>query len=163
MKRLITLSLTSILASLVLLGCNLAPPPPPTAVPTATPSPEPTPTVTLTLGPREFINAVFCWESPIDEGEYNLLRFFGDGTVLDATVAPFGSCDEAWQQMASFMTADKADDFGHGEYFLSEGLIRFELAAPHSTTIVGEASGTIDGSHMSLTKGGALQEYELVP
>jgi len=158
------LSLLFILMStmLLLFACNLAPPPPPTAVPTVTPSPEPSPTITPTLGPREFFNGVFCWQSPIDEGEYNLLRFFEDGTVLDATVAPFGSCGEAWQQMASLMTIDRAADFGHGEYFLSGELIRFELAAPNSSQIVGEATGTLEGNRMSLTKGGALQEYDRI-
>lgn len=146
-------------------GCDLltlAPPPPPTVIPTATASPEPTATVTPTLGPRQFINAVFCWRSPIDEGEFNLLRFFDDGTLLDATVAPFADCQEAWQAMAPFLIPERASDFGHGEYHLSGDFIRFEVAAPHSSTIVGEASGTYRPDKLVLTKGGAVQEYELV-
>ena len=42
---------------------------------------------------------------------------------------------------------------------MSGDLIRFELAAPNSTTIVGHASGEIDGNMLILTKGGAIQEY----
>lgn len=144
---------------LMLAGCGLAPPPPPTAPPTDTPQPAPTATVTPTLGPREYLDGVFCWESPVDVGEFNLLRFFGNGTVLEATVAPFSDCQEAWRQMAQHMTVDAVQTFNHGEYFLSGDLIRFELAVARTNQVIGEVTGTYEVGKMTLTKGGATVEY----
>ena len=157
--RVILKVLAVALIALIVAGCDLAPPPPPTPVPTDTPTPAPTATVTPTLGPREFINGVFCWESPIDVGEFNLLRFFDDGTVLEATVAPFADCWEARRELEPYLTLENAQAVGHGEYFLSGDLIRFELAAAHTNQVVGEVTGIYEGDKMILTKGGATQEY----
>ncbi len=140
-------------------ACGLAPAPPPTVPPTATFTPEPTATITPTFGPPEYIEAVYCWLSPVDDGEFNMLRFFGNGTVLDATVQPFTDCDDAWATVKNHMILENEQSHGHGQYQLSEDRIQFELAAPHSTTIVGEVFGTLEGSRMILTKGGATQEY----
>ena len=140
-------------------ACGLAPAPPPTAPPTATFTPEPTATVTPTLGPREYIEDVYCWLSPVDDGEFNMLRFFGNGTVLDATVQPFSDCQDAWSTIQQHMVLENEQSYGHGQYYLSDDLIQFELAAPHSTTIVGEVKGILEGNRMILSKGGATQEY----
>ncbi len=156
-----------IILSLIITGCYalgaVAPPPAPTAAPTDTPTPAPTPTATPTLGPREFIDAVFCWPSPIDEGSFNLLRFFADGTVLDASVAPFADCQEAWNQMKQYLTIENTQTFNHGEYLLSGETIRFDLAAARSTKIIGEVTGVYFGDKMFLNKVGAENlEYTLV-
>ena len=150
------------LGTLMVAACGRAPLPEPTVVPTATFTPEPPATATPTLGPREFFTGVFCWKSPIDVGEFNLLRFFSDGTVLEATVAPFADCADAWGQMQEHMTLEKAQAIGHGKYYLSETRIQFELAAPNTDTIVGEVTGTYDGHELVLIKGGATQEYSRV-
>jgi hypothetical protein len=162
MKPIAKIILYGIFGLFIFTGCDLAPTPAPTAIPTITPTPEASPTITPTLGPREFINAVYCWVSPIDDGEFNLLRFFGDGTVLDATVAPFGSCGEAWGSMQEYMIVERMMDFGHGEYYMSGDVIRFELAPPNASEIVGEAFGEFSGGKLILEKGGATQEYEQV-
>jgi hypothetical protein len=152
-----------VLALLLLAGCGLAPAPPPTPVPTDTPPPPPTATVTPTLGPREYIDAVYCWPSPIDQGSFNLLRFFSNGTVLDAGVAPFADCQAAWDQMKQYMTVENTLTFNHGEYYLSGEKIRFELAAARSDTVIGEVTGVYLGDKMILTKKGAEElEYVLV-
>ncbi len=88
-----------------------------------------------------------------------MLRFFGNGTVLDATVQLFTDCDDAWATVKNHMILENEQSYGHGQYHLSEDRIQFELVAPHSTTIVGEVFGTIEGSRMILTKGGVTQEY----
>lgn len=153
----------AVLISLIAAACNIAPPPPPTAVPTETPTPAPTPTATPTSGPREYIDAVFCWPSPIDEGSFNLLRFFADGVVLDASVAPFAGCAEAWSQMKQYLTIENTQTFNHGEYFLSGETIRFELAAARSNKIIGEVTGVYQEDKMILSKVGAENlEYTLV-
>jgi hypothetical protein len=157
-----TIPILLLCAAIWIGGCDLAPAPAPTTVPTITPSPEPEATVTPTFGPLVYINRVYCWLSPVDDGEFNLLRFFDDGTVLDATVQPFTSCDEAWREMAAFMTLDRRMDFGHGVYEMSGDRILFELSAPNSTTIVGTATGEFKPGLLVLTKGGAIQEYILV-
>ncbi|MBM4424200.1 MAG: hypothetical protein FJ030_12565 [Chloroflexi bacterium] len=144
-------------------ACGLAPPPPPTVAPTLTPTPAPTPTATPTLGPREYIDAVFCWPSPIDAGSFNLLRFFGNGAVLDAGVEPFADCAAAWAQMKQYMTLESIDTFNHGEYYLSGETIRFELAQARTNRVIGEVTGRYLGDKMILTKGGAEElEYILV-
>ncbi|HLB48490.1 MAG TPA: hypothetical protein VJL59_15905 [Anaerolineales bacterium] len=155
------------LLSLIMTGCDalgaIAPPPAPTAAPTDTPIPAPTSTATPTLGPREHLDAVFCWPSPIDTGSFNLLRFFTDGTVLDAGVAPFADCAEAWNQMKQYLTIENTQTFNHGEYFLSGETIRFELAAARSNKIIGEVTGVYLGDKMILSKAGAENlEYTLV-
>ncbi len=92
----IIFSLTAVIA---LAACDaIAPPPPPTAAPTDTPTPAPSPTPTPTMGPREYLDAAACWPSPIDTGEFNLLRFFNNGIVLEATVAPFADCQAALER-----------------------------------------------------------------
>lgn len=156
-----------ILVALVATGAaaceSIAPPPPPTVVPTDTPVPEPAATVTPTMGSREFVDAVYCWPSPIDAGSFSLLRFFGDGTVLDAGVGPFASCPEAWEKYGGYMARGAVDTFNHGEYFLSGENIRFVLAQARTERVIGEVTGLFLGDRMVLTRGGAEElEYVLV-
>ena len=61
---------------------NIAPPPAATEIPTPK-NEDPTPTPEPTLGEPEYISAVYCWESHIDDGEYNLIRFFPSGNLID--------------------------------------------------------------------------------
>lgn len=71
--------------------------------------------MTPTPGPREYIDAVYCWQSNIDAGEFGLLRFFGSGLVLDVHVSPFTGCQAAWAQMQQYLTVANAQTFNHGE------------------------------------------------
>src|SRR3972149_708671 len=130
------------LVSLILAACDalgaIAPTPPPTSPPTDTPTPASTLTPTPTLGPKEFVDAVYCWKSNIDSGSFGLIRFFGNGMVIDVSVAPFGSCDEAWSQMKQYLTLDAINTVNHGEYHLSGTTVRWSLAAANSSTIIGD-------------------------
>lgn len=157
---LVLMALTAVAAA----ACEtIAPPPPPTAPPSPTPTPEPTATITPTPGPREFIDAAYCWPSPVDQGSFSLMRFFADGVVLDAGVGPFGSCREAWEKMGGYLTPESVDTFNHGEYLLSGEAIRFELAQARTERVIGEVTGRYLGDRMILTRGGADElEYVLV-
>ena len=158
----ILLLTTLILISLA--ACDvIAPPLLPTEAPTPTSPPLPTLTPTATLGAKEFINAVFCWASTLQRNTYSLMRFFNNGLVLEAGVEGFPTCQAAWAQLQSYMTLDKEMTFNHGQYHLSKQTIRFELAAPNSTKVVGEVNGTYLGNKMIVTKLGVKDlEYVLV-
>ena len=148
------------LVMLVVLSACAAPATVDLPQPTATaPSP---PTPTATLGPREYIDALYCWPSPVDAGSYNLIRFFPDGHVLDVGVQPFANCDLAWQSMQTYLTLENLLTFSHGEYVLSGETLRYELAAKGSSTVIAEVTGTYLGSKLILLKGGATQEYARV-
>ena len=145
----------SILALLALLlsACDVLAPavieptsPPATAAPA--------PTATPTLGPREFIDAAYCWESHVDVGEFELLRFFDNGVVLDAFVQPFASCADAWKQAGVGLTLEKQKAVSHGEYYLSGETIRFTLAPPGSDEVAGEVTGTYAPERLVLKKQG---------
>ena len=157
----IIFSLTVVIA---LTACDMiAPPPPATEMPTPTSPPLPTLTPTATLGAKEFINAVFCWASTLQRNSYSLMRFFSNGVVLEAGVEGFPTCQAAWTQLQSYMTLDKEMTFNHGQYHLSKQTIRFELAAPNTTKVVGEVNGTYLGNKMIVTKLGVKDlEYMLV-
>jgi len=154
----------SLVTVIALAACDvIAPPPPPTEMPTPTSPPLPTLTPTATLGAKEFISAVFCWQSSLQRNTYSLMRFFTNGLVLEAGVEGFPTCQAAWAQLQSYMTLDKEMTFNHGQYHLSKQTIRFELAAPNSTKVVGEVNGTYFGNKMIVTKLGVKDmEYILV-
>ncbi|MBI2976253.1 MAG: hypothetical protein HYY33_04825 [Chloroflexi bacterium] len=160
------LLLIAALMSLISAACGLAgiaPPPPPTVAPSPTPLPAPTLTPTPTLGPREYIDAVYCWKSRIDTGEFELFRFFNNGTVIGAFVSPFADCQDAWNKMAQYLTIDEVMTFNHGEYHLSGTVVRFELKQARADKIIGEVTGSYTGDKMLLTKQGAEQlEYIFV-
>ncbi len=157
----IIFSLTVVIS---LTACDvIAPPPPATEIPTPTSPPLPTLAPTATLGAKEFINAVFCWASTLQRNTYSLMRFFSNGLVLEAGVEGFPTCQAAWTQLQSYMTLDKEMTFNHGQYHLSKQTIRFELAAPNTTKVVGEVNGTYLGNKMIVTKLGVKDlEYVLV-
>lgn len=155
------------LVSLILAACDalgaIAPTPLPTLPPTDTSTPAPSPTPTPTMGPREYIDAVYCWKSLIDTGEFELFRFFSNGTVIGAFVSPFADCQDAWSKMAQYFTIDEVMTFNHGEYYLSGTVIRFELKQARTDTAIGEVTGIYEGDKMLLTKQGAEQlEYVFV-
>jgi hypothetical protein len=145
-------------------GCSaiekIAPAPPATLVPTDTAVPS-TPTPEPTFGPLEYIDAAYCWESHIDTGEFNLERFFPDGTVIDVFVQPYDNCQEAWDMTKEYLTVDSTNVFNHGEYMLSGEHIRFTLCKPGSDDVVGEVNGTYHGNTMLLLRQGA-EEWEYV-
>ncbi len=157
------LLLIAALMSLIIAACGLAPPPAPTAAPSATPLPAPTLTPTPTLGPREYIDAVYCWKSRIDTGEFELFRFFNNGAVIGAFVSPFADCQDAWNKMAQYLTIDQVTVFNHGEYQLSGEVVRFELKQARTDKTIGVVTGSYTGDKMLLTKQGAEQlEYIFV-
>jgi hypothetical protein len=100
------------------------------------------------------MDAAYCWKSHIDTSEFNLVRFFSNGVVLDVFVQPYTDCEEAWQKVGTGLTVDKAQAVNHGEYYLSGEVIRYELAKPGSNDIVGEVSGVFSGGTLVLYKQG---------
>ncbi len=146
-----------------LVAAIIAPTPLPTVAPSETPLPAPTLTPTPTMGPREYIDAVYCWKSRIDTGEFELFRFFNNGTVIGAFVSPFADCQDAWNKMAQYLTIDQVTVFNHGEYHLSGEAIRFDLKQARTDKTIGEVTGSYAGDKMLLTKQGAEQlEYIFV-
>ncbi len=150
--------LLSFLFLLILPCCDIieviAPPPEETPIPSesvAQPSPTPEPT----LGEPEYIDAVFCWESHIDEGELNLIRFFPSGNLIDVFVQPYASCEEAWEGTLDYLTEESLMTFNHGTYHLSGTWIVFTLLPPNSEEISGEVKGTYSIDIMRLMRGGA--------
>lgn len=122
-----------------------------------TPTPEPT------LGDLEYIDAVYCWVSHIDDAEYNLIRLFPSGSLIDVFVQGYSSCDEAWQKSAAYLTEDKLMSFNHGTYQLSHEWIIFTLAAANSDEVVGEVKGSYSPERMLLTRQGSEErEYLFV-
>lgn len=157
---------TLMLSLLVASSCDLisaaAPIPEATlkATPTealATPTPEPT------LGDLEYIDAVYCWVSHIDDAEFNLIRFFPSGSLIDVFVQGYSSCDDAWKKSAAYLTEDKLMNFNHGTYQLSGEWIVFSLAAANSDEIAGEVRGSYSSERMLLTRQGSEErEYLFV-
>jgi hypothetical protein len=150
----------------LLAGCSviesIAPPPAATAIPTPANN-EPTPTPEPTLGDPEYISAVYCWESHIDEGEYNLIRFFSSGKVIDIAAQPFTSCEEAWAGTRDYLNEEALMQFNHGTYHLSGTWIVFNLAPPNSDKISGEVKGEYAVDTMKLYRVGAdPREYTIV-
>lgn len=161
MRRIVLICLSSLV--LFLSGCNvmesIAPQPEATPIPTtsvALPTPEPT----ATLGEREYISAVYCWESHIDDGEYNLVRFFPSGWLIDVFVQPYASCEEAWEASKQYLNEESLAQFNHGEYYLSGDQIRYTLSPPNSEEISGTIAGTYTGGAMMLNRvGSETREY----
>jgi len=150
----------------LLAGCsmieNIAPAPPDTPVPTESIA-EADPTVTPTLGEPEFINAVFCWESHIDEGEYNLVRFFPSGNLIDVFVQPYASCEEAWEKSSQYLTEESQMQFNHGTYHLSGDQIKYTLSPPNSNEVAGEITGSYGIDKLLLNRVGSdPREYILI-
>lgn len=155
-----------IFALMTLIGCDLlkavAPAPETTPIPTQI-SILPTPTPEPTLGDLEYIDAVYCWVSHIDDAEYNLIRFFPSGALIDVFVQSYDSCDEAWQKSAAYLTEDKLMNFSHGKYQLSHEWIIFTLSASNSDEVVGQVKGDYSPERMLLTRQGSVErEYLLV-
>ena len=146
-------------------GCDaiggIAPPPESTTAPTAAgetaaPSPEPT------LGDPEFIGAVYCWESHIDEGEFNLIRFFPSGNLIDIYAQPFASCEDAWNSLGEYLVEESLMQFNHGTYHLSGEWIVFNLAPPNSDQVAGEVRGEYAVQSMHLFRAGADEPREYI-
>jgi hypothetical protein len=158
--------LVFMLLVMMIAGCDLideiAPPPPATQVPTEKVD-APTETPRPTLGDREFIDAVYCWESHIDEGEYNLIRFFPSGKLINVFVQPYSDCLTAWEESKDYLTEDKLMIYNHGDYYLSGDWIEFTLSPPNSDEIAGEITGRYEGAAMHLLRQGAEErEYILL-
>jgi len=149
-----------------LTGCSviesIAPPPAATAIPTPK-NADPTPTPEPTLGDPEYISAAFCWESHIDEGEYNLIRFFPSGNLIDIYAQPYTSCEDAWENTHDYLVEENLMQFNHGSYHLSGTWIVFNLAAPNSDKISGEVKGEYSVGTMKLYRVGSdPREYTLI-
>jgi len=149
----------------ILSGCsileNIALPPDSTTPQTtageaAAPSPEPT------LGDPEFIGAVYCWESHIDEGEFNLIRFFPSGNLIDIYAQPFASCEDAWNSLGEYLVEESLMQFNHGTYHLSGEWIVFNLAPPNSDQVAGEVRGEYAVQSMHLFRAGADEPREYI-
>ncbi len=155
-----------LIGSLLISSCDLlkviAPSPGSTPIPTPTSS-LPTPTPEPTLGELEYIDAVYCYVSHIDDAEFNLIRFFPSGNLIDVFVQGYSSCDEAWQKSAAYLTEEKRMNFPHGEYQLSGEWIIYTLSAANSEEIAGEVKGEYHPDRMLLTRQGSEQmEYLFV-
>ena len=133
---------------------NIAPPPAATEVPTPK-NEDPTPTPEPTLGEPEYISAVYCWESHIDDGEYNLIRFFPSGNLIDIYAQPYTSCEDAWQGTGSYLVEESLKQFNHGTYHLSGTWIVFNLIPPNSEDVAGEVKGDYSVETMRLYRVGS--------
>jgi hypothetical protein len=158
MKPPILLLIALVICILSIAGCSalqdVAPLPAATEVPTPvailpTATPEPT------LGPKEFVDSAYCWKSHIDEGEYNLLRFFRNGTVVDVFVQPYQDCKDAWNKTKAYLTETSIDKFNHGEYHLSGSRIKFTLKQAKTEKVIGEVKGDYSPEKMLLQRQGA--------
>ncbi len=161
MRKILLIGLSSLL--LFTSGCSvlesIAPPPEATPIPTEQAA-QPTPEPTATLGEREYISSVYCWQSHIDDGEYNLVRFFPSGTLIDVFVQPYSSCEEAWEASQKYLVEESLAQFNHGEYHLSGDQIRYTLSPPNSNEISGTITGTYTGGAMHLIRVGSEErEY----
>jgi len=160
------LLIPSLLLLFILAGCDvlesIAPQPENTPVPSESVA-QPPPTSEPTLGDLEYINAAYCWESHIDEGEYNLVRFFPSGNLIDVFVQPYASCEEAWEGTRNYLIEESLMNFSHGTYRLSGTWIEFTLSPPNSEEISGEVKGTYSVDTMHLIRGGANErDYILI-
>jgi hypothetical protein len=147
-------------------GCDvlegIAPSPEPTTVPTETITP-PTETPEPTMGPPEFIDAAYCWESHIDEAEFNLIRFFPNGTLIDVFVQPYPDCQTAWEKTEKYLVPESLEQFSHGEYHLSGERIKFTLIPAYQEEVVGEVNGKYLVDKMLLIRQGSDEwEYKIV-
>jgi hypothetical protein len=141
---------------------NIAPPPAATEIPTPK-SEDPTPTPEPTLGEPEYISAVYCWESHIDDGEYNLIRFFPSGNLIDINAQPFNSCEDAWKSTGKYLVEESLMKFNHGTYHLSGTWIVFNLAPPNSDEVAGEVKGEYSMETMHLYRiGSDPRDYILI-
>ena len=128
---------------------NIAPLPAATEIPTPK-NEDPTPTPEPTLGEPEYISAVYCWESHIDDGEYNLIRFFPSGNLIDIYAQPYESCEDAWAGTGKYLVEESLMQFNHGTYHLSGTWIVFNLAPPNSEEVAGQVKGeySVDTMHL---------------
>jgi hypothetical protein len=153
-----------LLIALVLSGCDVlravAPPPQSTVVPTTTYTPVML-TATPTFGPPEYIDTAFCWESHIDDNEFNLIRFFSNGKLIDVFVQPYQDCPDAWTKTESYLTLSSLEKFNHGEYHLSGDRIKLTLFKANSSEEIGEVYGTYMMDKMFLSRQGA-EEWEYI-
>jgi hypothetical protein len=135
-------------------------------LPQATSIPTPTtiidaPTTLPTLGVLEPLDAAYCMEPASDshDPEYNVLRFFPSGVVLEVTVSGQASCPDTWDYIAPYLLETATDTFNHGEYQFSASQIRFVLAPANSDTMAGTVAGRIDGDKMILQRQGTEMIY----
>jgi len=158
--------LVLILFCMLVTGCSVinevAPPPSDTPMPTEAES-GPINTPLPTLGEPEFIDAAYCWESHIDEAEYNLVRFFPSGLLIDVFVQPYSDCADAWSNTKEYLVEESLMNFNHGEYHLSGDQIRYTLSPPNSEEVSGEIIGTYTINTMFLKRVGSEErEYILI-
>jgi len=161
MKKFLLISLSILM--LFISGCStlesIVPPPEATSIPTEKEA-QPTLAPTATLGEKEYISAVYCWQSHIDDGEYNLVRFFPSGSLIDVFVQPYASCEEAWEASQQYLVEESLAQFNHGEYHLSGDQIRYTLSPPNSNEISGTITGVYTGGAMTLIRVGSEErEY----
>jgi hypothetical protein len=164
LKRILNAFILSFALVLFATGCDalqaIAPLPQATSIPTPT-AIFSTPTALPTLGNLEPLDAAYCMEPASDshDPEYNLLRFFASGVVLEATVQGKNDCPETWVYIAPYLLETATDTFNHGEYQFSASQIRFTLAPANSSKVSGTVTGKIEGDMMILQRQGTEMTY----
>lgn len=138
-------------------------------LPQATIAPTPTavintPTPFPTLGNLEYMDAAYCMDKGPgnDDDEYNLLRFFPSGMVLELKVQGKGSCQASWDYVAPYLIETATDVFNHGQYQLSGSQIQFALAPAGSDQVAGIVTGRYEADKLVLQQQGVGMEYILV-
>jgi hypothetical protein len=165
-RRLIFLATIPWLVMLAV-GCNalkeIAPLPQATIEPTPTTLIDP-PTPLPTLGALEYLDAAYCLapETVNIDAEFNLLRFYPNGVVLEMTVSGYGDCQEAWQKTSPYLSVTATDTFSHGEYQFSGSFIQFWLAPAGSNKAAGTVAGKYTGDKLLLQRQGTEMDYSLV-
>jgi hypothetical protein len=152
---------------LLVSGCDvfqaIAPLPAATVAPTATILLN-TATPFPTLGALETLDAAYCLDDDLDndDHEYNLLRFFPSGVVLEMTVQGYKSCQESWDHVAPYLSETATDTFNHGEYQFSGSFIQFWLAPAGSNQSAGTVAGRYEEDRLILQRQGVEMEYRLI-
>ncbi len=166
MRKLILLAV-GLLLLFIFVGCDtieeVFPMPDETANPTPTPRSE-TSTPLPTLGELTALDAAYCLQSDPDahELEFNIIRFFPSGVVMQVNIKGQKSCSEAWEYLEPFLIETATDIYSHGEYQHSEGEVRFALAPPGSDETSGEVTGRIEGDELIITLQGTQKTYTRV-
>ena len=154
----------TLISSLIISGCDVIKAVAPAPESTVAPTPTSTPimlTATPTFGAPEYIDTAYCWASHIDDSEFNLIRFFSNGKLIDVFVQPYQDCPDAWTQTESYLTLASLEKFNHGDYYLSGNRIKLTLIKANSTEEIGEIYGTYLVDKMLLRRQGA-EEWEYI-
>jgi hypothetical protein len=100
------------------------------------------------------IEGVFYYEITWKPHGWSFLRFFSDGTVINNNTNVGLTPHEAWNDIQSLLTFERAGENWHGKYVLNDEQLIFTLYPPGSTGPDGGATSECQftGDKVSITK-----------